>query len=115
MIKKTFDIIVIGGGHAGIEAACSAARMGADVALVTSDSSKIGVMSCNPAIGGIGKGHIVRYIDAMGGLMGYAADKASIQYKVLNIVKSSRKMSGRQKAHKRILMKSKSYSNIKFF
>ena len=68
-MKKIYDIIVIGGGHAGVEAATAAARIGATVALVTSDSKKIGVMSCNPAIGGIGKGHIVKEIDAMGGTM----------------------------------------------
>ncbi|MBF96120.1 MAG: tRNA uridine 5-carboxymethylaminomethyl modification enzyme MnmG [Alphaproteobacteria bacterium MarineAlpha9_Bin4] len=83
-MKKNYDIIVIGGGHAGVEAASVASRMGAKVALITADSSKVGEMSCNPAIGGIGKGHIVKEIDAMGGIMSTAADKASIQYKVLN-------------------------------
>ena len=83
-MKKNYDVIVIGGGHAGVEAATVAARMGAKVALITGDSSKIGEMSCNPAIGGIGKGHIVKEIDAMGGEMPIAADKSSIQYKVLN-------------------------------
>ena len=73
-MKNIYDIIVIGGGHAGVEAASSAARMGAEVALITADSKKIGVMSCNPAIGGIGKGHIVKEIDAMGGIMSQAAD-----------------------------------------
>ncbi len=81
---KNRDVIVIGGGHAGVEAAAAASRMGATVALITIDSLKIGVMSCNPAIGGIGKGHIVREIDALGGMMPKAADKASIQFKVLN-------------------------------
>ena len=83
MINKT-DIIVIGGGHAGVEAAAAAARMGASVMLATIDESKIGVMSCNPAIGGIGKGHIVKEIDAMGGIMPKCADKAGIQFKLLN-------------------------------
>ena len=83
MNKKT-DVIVIGGGHAGVEAAAAAARMGASVSLVTVDEKKIGVMSCNPAIGGIGKGHIVKEIDAMGGIMPISADKAGIQFKLLN-------------------------------
>ena len=83
-MNKNYEIVVIGGGHAGLEAATAAARMGTKVALITSDSSKIGEMSCNPAIGGIGKGHIVREIDALGGEMSVSADIASIQYKVLN-------------------------------
>ena len=86
MIKFT-DIIVIGGGHAGVEAASAAARTGAKVLLITIDKNKIGEMSCNPAIGGIGKGHIVREIDAMGGIMARCADRASIQFKVLNASK----------------------------
>ena len=84
---KLTDVIVIGGGHAGVEAASAAARTGAQVLLITSDRDKIGEMSCNPAIGGIGKGHIVREIDAMGGLMAGCADQASIQFKVLNASK----------------------------
>ncbi|MAJ24072.1 MAG: tRNA uridine-5-carboxymethylaminomethyl(34) synthesis enzyme MnmG [Rickettsiales bacterium] len=86
MLKAT-DIIIIGGGHAGVEAASAAARVGAEVLLVTIDEDKIGEMSCNPAIGGIGKGHIVREIDALGGLMPKCADKAGIQFKVLNASK----------------------------
>ena len=79
-----FDVIVIGGGHAGSEAAYSVYRSGLKCALITMDVSKIGQMSCNPAIGGLGKSHIVREIDAMGGLMATATDCSGIQYRTLN-------------------------------
>lgn len=84
-----YDIMVVGGGHAGVEAAAAAARMGCRTALVSFDRDKIGAMSCNPAIGGLGKGHLVREVDALDGLIGRAADAAAIHYRMLNSSKGS--------------------------
>ena len=81
---KHYDVVVIGAGHAGVEAASAAARMGVMVALVTLRADDAGTMSCNPAIGGLGKGHLVREIDALDGVMGRLADAAGIQFRLLN-------------------------------
>ena len=84
---KKYDVLIIGGGHAGVEAAMAAARVGASVALLSQNLDTIGQMSCNPAIGGLGKGHMVREIDALGGVMALNTDATAIQFRILNAKK----------------------------
>ena len=118
--NKQYDVIVIGGGHAGCEAAAASARMGVKTALFTNDKSSIGEMSCNPAIGGLGKGHLVREIDALDGVMGDVADKSGIQFKLLNrsrgpAVRGPRTQSDRSLYKKYMLEKLVNYCNLSIF
>jgi tRNA uridine 5-carboxymethylaminomethyl modification enzyme len=101
-MSQQFDIIVIGGGHAGTEAAAVAARMGARVALVSFNRETIGAMSCNPAIGGLGKGHLVREVDAFDGLIAKAADDSAIHYRMLNASKGAAVQGPRIQADRRL-------------
>src|SRR5688500_6477480 len=100
-VRTSWDIIVVGGGHAGTEAAAAAARMGASVALVSFSRDQIGTMSCNPAIGGLGKGHLVREVDAFDGLIARAADFAAIHYRMLNASKGAAVRGPRVQADRR--------------
>ncbi|HEY0729543.1 MAG TPA: FAD-dependent oxidoreductase, partial [Pyrinomonadaceae bacterium] len=98
MFDERFDVIVIGAGHAGCEAASAAARLGAETGLITLNLDLVGQMSCNPAIGGIAKGHLVREIDALGGIMGRVIDRTGIQFRLLNRSRGPAEQSPRAQA-----------------
>ena len=116
----SFDVVVIGGGHAGCEAAAAASRLGVNTALFTHKFETIGEMSCNPAIGGLGKGHLVREIDALDGVMGDVADKSGIQFRLLNrsrgpAVRGPRTQSDRNLYKKNMQEKLANYCNLRIF
>ena len=104
-MKMKYDVLVIGGGHAGCEAATAAANMGAHTLLVTMDMNKIAQMSCNPAVGGIAKGQIVREIDALGGQMGLVTDATTIQFRMLNRSKGPAMWSPRAQCDRELFIK----------
>ena len=116
----SFDVVVIGGGHAGCEAAAASARMGVNTGLFTHKIETIGEMSCNPAIGGLGKGHLVKEIDALDGVMGVVADKSGIQFRLLNrsrgpAVRGPRTQSDRALYKKYMQKTLLSYCNLRVF
>ena len=116
----SFDVLVIGGGHAGCEAAAASARLGVNTALFTHKIDNIGEMSCNPAIGGLGKGHLVREIDALDGIMGEVADRSGIQFRLLNrsrgpAVRGPRTQSDRSLYRKYMREKLVNYCNLTIF
>ena len=119
-LQKQYDIIVIGGGHAGTEAALAAARMGENTLLLTHNLDLLGQMSCNPAIGGIGKGHLVKEIDALDGIMALAADEAGIQFRILNAskgpaVRATRAQADRVLYRQAIRLKLQTTPNLSLF